>query len=134
MNDEETEGTPHAIPVAYADTLGALYRDLQEATVDVRSHIRIGEPEVTIPTNTLTRLVEGVEEILGTLNVQEKRSLSSLYMGALLGALIGVVGNFFVSLWFQTLTSLNIVGLLISGILLLIVSVALFLQAKRYAS
>lgn len=134
MNNEETEGTPHAIPVADADSRDYLLRDIQEATVDVRSFIRIEEPEVTMPTRIVRRLVDDVDKILNTINIQERRSLSSLYIGTLLGALIGVMGNFFVSFWFQPQDFWNYLGLFVSGILLFLVSIALFFQARKYAT
>jgi hypothetical protein len=65
--------------------------------------------------------------------MQEKRSVASLYLGTLLGALIGIIGNFFVSFLLMQQNAWNIAGLTISFALLLLVCVALFLQAKKYA-
>jgi hypothetical protein len=54
-------------------------------------------------------------------------------LGTLLGALIGIIGNFFVSFLLMQQNAWNIAGLTISFALLLLVCVALFLQAKKYA-
>ena len=80
------------------------------------------------------KVLDGVETLIKTQAIQEKRSLSSLYIGTLLGALSGVLGNFFASLWFQKFTLLNPLGLIGSGTLLVVASIALFLQAKKYAA
>jgi lipopolysaccharide export LptBFGC system permease protein LptF len=66
-------------------------------------------------------------------SVQEKRSVASLYVGTILGALSGVIGNFFVSFWFQPQSWSNFLGLAFSFIMLFFVCVALFLQAKKYS-
>ena len=63
----------------------------------------------------------------------EKSSLASLYLGVLLGALIGITGNFHVSFWFQELTGWNLLGLIVSFILFLGLCLALFIQTRKYA-
>lgn len=78
-------------------------------------------------------LLDGVESIKRTQSLQEKRSVASLYVGTILGALIGIMGNFFVSFWFMPKDLWNVSGLTMSFILLFIVCLALFFQAKRYA-
>jgi len=134
MNNEETQATPHAIDTHNGDVSDYLIRDIQEATIDLRSRLRIGEPNVTVPTGILERVLDGVETLTKAQATQEKRSVASLYFGTLLGLLIGVVGNFFVSFWFQPLNIWNLLGLIVSGILLLLTSVALFFQVKKFST
>jgi len=54
-------------------------------------------------------------------------------MGVLLGALIGVLGNFFASFWFQPLTRWNILGLVATGVILALLIIGLYFQARKYA-
>lgn len=76
-----------------------------------------------------------VKEIRRTQTIQQKESLKSLYIGVLLGALIGVVGNFFVSYYFQfyqTRNTSNLIGFIVSGLFLLLISISLYYQARGY--
>lgn len=82
--------------------------------------------------NRLDRIEIGLGEVSKKLSKGERRELASLYIGVFLGALIGVIGNFFVSFWFQPPTSLNILGLIASFIVLLVVCIAFLLQAIKY--
>jgi hypothetical protein len=111
--------------------------DFWQATFDLNSYLSQAQVhqqhDVTVPTDTLKILLEGVETIKRTQRVQEKQSVASLYMGTILGALIGVTGNFFVSFWFMPKNLLNSLGLTISFILLFMVCLTLFFQAKSYA-
>jgi hypothetical protein len=111
--------------------------DFRQATLDLNSYLLQAQAHrqhnVTIPTDTLKILLEGVETIKRTQSLQEKRSVASLYVGTILGALIGIMGNFFVSFWFMPKNLWNALGLTMSFILLFIVCLTLFFQAKRYA-
>jgi hypothetical protein len=112
-------------------------QDFWQATVDLHSYLSKAQAhqqhDVNVPTDALQTLLNGVETIRRIQNLQEKRSVASLYIGTILGALIGVVGNFFVSFWFLTQSWWNTLGLTVSFVLLLFVCIALFLQAKKYA-
>lgn len=85
-------------------------------------------------TEKAERILENVEDIRNAQTIQEKQSLASLFTGTLLGALIGVLGNFIVSFVFQPPTSANIIGLIVSLILFFVVCAALFLESKKYAA
>ena len=63
---------------------------------------------------------------------EEIRSRAFLYVGVAIGALLGSLGNFFVSFWFQEVTQWTIWGLVISGILLIGICVVLLNEARRY--
>lgn len=61
---------------------------------------------------------------------QEKHSRISYYLGLVLGGLLGVIGNFFVSYWFMT--TRDIIGLAVSGFLFVFLLVFLLYQARKY--
>jgi len=139
LSDEETESTPRAMRASSTGRYAQrdVLQDFHQASVDLYSYLSQAsahqQQDVTVPTNTLKILLDNVEIIRRAMTTQEKRSLASLYIGTILGALIGVVGNFFVSFWFQPTGSWNIVGLIVSLIFLLLICTALFLQAKKFA-
>lgn len=139
MSHEETESTHHASATSSAD--GHAKRDILEdfyqASLDLSAYLSRAsasqQKDVVVPTNTLKILLDNVEVIKKAMTTQERRSVASLYVGTILGALIGVVGNFFVSFWFQPPSWWNILGLIVSSILLVLVCTSLFLQAKKFA-
>lgn len=112
-------------------------QDFYQATLDLHSYLsraeRQRQHDVTVPTETLKTLLDNVETIKTVQRVQEKRSVASLYFGTILGALIGIIGNFLVSFLFMPYNWGNTFGLAISSFLFLSVCVTLFLQAKKYA-
>lgn len=79
---------------------------------------------------SLQEVAQDVKHIKETQVRQEKESNASFYFGIVLGGLIGVIGNFFVSYW--VMPSTNTLGLAISGALLVIMFIALFIQARKY--
>jgi len=140
LSDDQSGGSLNAreaCPNGGHEPVRDFQHDFWQATLDLNSYLLQAQShqqhDVTIPTDTLKILLEGVETIKRTQSLQEKRSVASLYVGTILGALIGVVGNFFVSFWFMAKNLWNTVGLTISFILLFIVCLTLFFQAKRYA-
>lgn len=142
MSNEETKTTPHAMDVMTVTAEIEQTLDyIQEASVDLRSVLEVAEPTVTVSKNTLKRVLDGLntlrqqmKTLLQAQTRQEKSSLVALYYGVLLGGLIGVIGNFFVQLFFVEVTFWTWVGLLFSGALFLLICALLFFQAKKYAS
>lgn len=140
MNDKNVEDNPHATPTRAnggCQHTRDVLQDFWQATTDLNSYLTRAQAhqqrDVTVPIDALKALLDGVETIKKTQKVQEKRSVASLYVGTILGALIGVIGNFFVSFWFQPQGWWNVFGLTMSFVLLFLVCVALFLQAKKYS-
>jgi hypothetical protein len=139
LNDTERKtDSQRASSPPCGDTTRDVLQDFWQATMDLHSHLSVAQAnrqhDVTVPTDTLRTLLDNVEAIKTMQFMQEKRSVASLYLGTILGALIGIVGNFFVSFLFMQQNMWNIMGLLISFALLVLVCIALFLQAKKYAA
>jgi hypothetical protein len=138
LNDaeRETNSQQTSLP-SNGDNSRDVLQDFWQATVALHSYLSRAQAnrqhDVTVPTDTLRTLLDNVEAIKTMQCMQEKRSVASLYLGTLLGALIGIIGNFFVSFLLMQQNAWNIAGLTISFALLLLVCVALFLQAKKYA-
>jgi len=66
---------------------------------------------------TLSKLTRGIIE---SAQLDERRlSIATLYYSIFMGSLVGVIGNFFASFWFQPLKIETIAGLAVSGLLLL---------------
>ena len=107
-----------------------------EAKADCKNMVRaIKTNAPKARTIDLTKeIYKEVKDIRRAQTSQEKESLKSLYIGVLLGALISVIGNFFVSFYFQTSNTPNLIGLIVSGLLLLLTSIALFYEARKYAA
>jgi len=91
--------------------------------------IRNIAPKAKTRETTLQELARDVKEIKETQFRQEEHSNISFYFGALLGGLIGVIGNFFVS--YLVMTPPNIAGLIISGILLIVTVIVLLYQVRK---
>ena len=72
-----------------------------------------------------------VKSVMRVQKSQEKESLKSFYSGVLLWAVLGVIGNFFVSFWFQPMNTPTYVGLVVCGTILLLMSIALIYKAKK---
>jgi uncharacterized protein YegP (UPF0339 family) len=87
-------------------------------------------PEAKTREITFQEVARDVKEIKETQFRQEKHSNISFYFGVLLGGLLGVVGNFFVSYW--VMNPQNIIGLIISGVLLIFMFMVLLCQARKY--
>ena len=120
-----------AIPVGTYQVLERIVNLLEQARTDYSDRglvLDVDRPDSLVTATSLLRTV------LAQQKKGEKHSLVSLYIGVLLGALIGVIGNFFVSFWFQPLTPLNILGLLVTGIVLAVLTIALFFQARKYTT
>jgi len=137
MNDTEGEtGSQRASSLSNGGNARDVLQDFWQATVDLHSYLSRAQAnrqhDVTVPTDTLQTLLDNVEAIKTMQGMQEKRSVASLYLGTLLGALIGIIGNFFVSFLLMQQNTWNIVGVAISFALLVLVCVVLFLQAKKY--
>ena len=107
---------------------------LLEVIDELKRSMVFEEAEVTVPRNLLDQVLHGLSTLIDMQTKEEKRSLSALYIGTLLGVLIGIIGNFFVSFWFQQFTVWHILGLIVTGTMLAATSVALFFQAKKYAA
>jgi len=105
--------------------------------VDLHSYLSCAQAnrqhDVTVSTDTMRTLFDNVEASKMMQCMQEKRSIASLYLGTLLGALIGIINNFFVSFLLMQQNTWNIMGVAISFALLVLVCVMLFLPAKKYA-
>lgn len=137
MSSAENKSVQHAASSDGRYVQRDVLQDFYQASLDLYSYLSRAtehqQGDVTVPTNTLKALLDNVEIIRRAMAAQEKRSLASLYVGTILGALIGVVGNFFVSFWFQPPSWWNIPGLIVSSILLLLICTALFREAKKFA-
>lgn len=90
MNDEVTE--PPTFKLLFRETwtnLEQAVTDVQEASEVLRPRLGIEEPDVTVPTDVLRRLLDGMNIVVEIMNdvmflrralpIQEKRSLASLY-------------------------------------------------------
>lgn len=62
---------------------------------------------------------------------EEKRSLADLYFGIIMGMLGGILGNYFVSLYFQPTNLWNIRGLILSFILIVILCTILVVMMVK---
>ena len=62
---------------------------------------------------------------------EDRRSTSFFYAGILLSLFAGILGNFFVSLWFQELTIPTIIGLAVSSMGLIVVCAVLMRRATE---
>jgi uncharacterized membrane protein (UPF0136 family) len=112
-------------------------QDFWQAAVDLHSHLSCAQAnrqhDVTVSTDTMRTLFDNVEASKMMQCMQEKRSIASLYLGTLLGALIGIISDFFVSFLLMQQNTWNIMGVAISFALLVLVCVTLFLPTKKYA-
>ncbi len=140
MNQNQDDADADPRPTAadmHHENMRDVLQDFWQATLDLHSYLLRAEDhrqlDVTVPTETLKTLLDSVETIKTAQNLQERHSVASLYFGTILGALIGMIGSFFVSFWFSIHDSWNIAGLAISSLLLLLVCVTLFMQARKYA-
>lgn len=102
----------------------------KEGLVNAIETIRNIAPKAKTTETTLQEVARDVKEIKETQFRQEKHSNISFYFGVLLGGLIGVIGNFFVS--YLVMTPQNIAGLIISGILLIIMFIVLLYQVRKH--
>jgi len=139
LNRNQDEGGANPEPMStdmHRENVRDALQDFWQATLDLHSCLLRAEEhqqhDVTVPTETLKTLLDSVETIKTAQNLQERHSVASLYFGTILGALIGIIGSFFVSFWFSVHDSWNAVGLAISSFLLLLVCVTLFMQARKY--
>jgi len=138
LNDTERKNdSQRASSTSYGGSAPDVMQDFWQAVVDFHSHLSRAQANrqqnVAVSTDTLRTLLDNVEAIKTMQCMQEKRSVASLYLGTLLGALIGIIGNFFVSFLLMQQNTWNTTGVPISFALLVLVCVALFLQAKKYA-
>jgi len=133
--NREYEG---AIPVEIYQDIKRATNLLEQARTEYSNRGLVLDVERPDPMAVAISILRGVQAQLERLQKQqergEKRSLASLYIGVFLGALIGVVGNFFVSFWFQEVTKWNILGLIVSGVILFLVCVALWLEVRKYGA
>lgn len=120
-----------AIPVGIHQDIERVVNLLEQARTDYSDRGLVLDVDRPDPLVTATSLLRTV---LAHQKKGEKRSLASLYIGVLLGALIGVIGNFFVSFWFQPLTNWNISGLVATGTVLVLLTTALFFQVRKYTT
>jgi len=109
--------------------VGESYESKEELRHAIETIRNIAPKAKTIET-ALQDVTRDVKEIKETQFRQEKHSKLSFYFGVLLGGLIGVLGNFFVS--YLVMTPQNIAGLTISGILLTIVFIILLYKVRKH--
>ncbi len=106
-------------------------KDLLDAVAKTRGIA----PKAKTIDQTINEVAHDVKEIKESQVRQETHSNVSFYFGVVLGGLLGVIGNFFVSFWFQNpQDSQNIIGLLFSGILFFVVLIVLLYQARKYVA
>jgi len=103
---------------------------IREASGLARSYVRTGE---SVPAELVTKIADDVDALVKALPKEEKRSLASLYLGVIFGALMGVLGNFIVSFSFQPLSVPNVVGLTGSLISFLAITIIFGLQVRKYS-
>ena len=127
----EEKEYPGAIPVEIYQNIERAAQLLEQARTEYSSRGLVLDVEKPDPMSAALSILR---KLLERQKREEKRSLASLYIGVFLGALIGVVGNFFVSFWFQGVTVWNILGLIVSGIVFFLVCVALWLEARKYGA
>lgn len=136
QDDADADQQPETADT-HRENVRDVLQDFWQATLDLHSYLLRAEEhrqhDVTVPTETLKTLLDSVETIKTAQNLQERHSVASLYFGTILGALIGIIGSFFVSFWFSVHDSSNVAGLAISSLLLVLVCVTLFMQARKYA-
>ncbi len=106
--------------------------DTKEELIEAIELFKDAVPEAKTIDKTLEDIQRDVKTIKEGQFKQEKQSHLSFYFGVLLGGLLGVVGNFFVSFWFEKPSHERLLGLVVSGIFLLILFVILLLQARKY--
>lgn len=91
---------------------------------------RINIPNAQTKEITLQEVAKDVRTIKESQFRQEKQSNIYFIVGVLLGGLIGVIGNFFVS--YLVMNPQSILGLAVSGGLLIIMFIALILLTLKY--
>ena len=102
----------------------------KKATVEAINNFKKSIPEARTKEITLKEVAKDVKVIKENQYRQEKQSNLSFILGVLLGGLIGVIGNFFVSYWVMNPQDIN--GLIISGISLIIMFFVLIILALKY--
>lgn len=98
------------------NTVTSMHADMTKGLADMAEGLA-GLFEVHKIQSEIRQHVEKIAEVHRT--IEEKRSFSMLYFSIFLSALVGVVGNFFVSLMFQESTGWTIIGWAMSGGILL---------------
>jgi tetrahydromethanopterin S-methyltransferase subunit G len=113
---------------------------IQELSFDLSAILETPEETVNVPKNELKRIQERLKtladqntKVIGEIDKQETGSKFSLYYSLLIGILFGVVGNFFVQLTFESLTTEVWIGWIITGLTLLVACIILFIMTWKYS-
>jgi len=113
-------------------------KSMQEQLDGIKEQLKWANDQLMAIQKTITELYKSQITVSGAIAQSQeerrgKRELASLYAGVLFGGLLGVIGNFFVSFWFQEPTQMNIIGLLTSGMFLTLTTAALGLLTRKYS-